>query len=122
MCAECYENTVIPMEDLMKTVLADNENVWMGTYALESGNRLRCHECGQFNPNDWEEKDNIIGSVYFEIDEPDPDNPGKWICDVDGGEAGFTDKTTFVDFCSLLMSWHCEKVIQKLSDDDDEDQ
>lgn len=116
MCEECYERTVPSMEDIKKTVLMDNEDVWRGTYLLESGNRLRCHECYQFDEKDWNEEDEIVGSIYFEIDKVDENR--EVIEDWEGGEMGFNKDATFLDLCHYILICFGEVIVQKISDDD----
>lgn len=122
MCEECYARAVPTLDDLKKTLLAGNEDVWRGTYLTESGNRIRCHDCFQFDEYDWLDCDEeMVGSVYFEIDEFDEET-GKYTVDCEGGEFGYTAATTFADFCEVLTSWHCEWISQKISDSDSPDE
>lgn len=117
MCEECYNRTVSSLEDIKNTPLFQNESIWSGTYLLESGDLLRCHDCVQFDELDWDEEDEIIGSVYYEIDELDSET-GKYLYNVDGGEMGYTEKSTFGSYCETIMNWHGIEIAQKISDED----
>lgn len=115
LCPECYERTVQTVEELCRILLYDNESEWRGTYLLDDGRRLTCHDCLQYDEGDWEwetEEGRVVGSVYYEI----INDKGK---EEDGGEYGYTRTTTFGGFISFVEEANAVSIIQKISDEEE---
>lgn len=114
MCMECYERTVMHISELCKTVFFENEPVWRGTYLLDTGDFLKCHDCRQFDEDEWEwdsEENRVVGSVYYDIVDKDGNQ-------VDGGEYGYTRTTTFDKFICFVEEANAATIIQKTSDEE----
>lgn len=120
MCEECYERTVPTLDDIKSQVLYENEEVWRGTYLLDNGNYLKCHECWQYCESDWEKEWEIVGSVYYDISLFEGKDDSNEFVDniVDGGEYGFRAVTTFENFMEFIEEAHGCSIIQRVSDDD----
>lgn len=119
MCEECYERTVPTLDDIKSQVLYENEEVWRGTYLLDNGNYLKCHECWQYCESDWDKEDKIVSSIYYDISLFEGKDDSNEFVDniVDGGEYGFTDNATFSKFMEFVEMAHGCSIIQRISDD-----